>query len=199
MVKFMIIFLIGFSASKLYSQEADFILSKFFAVQVDDQVLLRWTIEKGNTCEDTYVERSQDGIYFERIGLIGGICGSPDASITYDFYDSLPLLNRDNYYRLMLGQYGFTSIKSVEFINYSDKGFILGPNPFTDFTTFRFENEKNEEFTIIISDIMGRKLYQSSTTSNEIVIRKNDLGSGLFLYRLLKTGNVISEGKLLSL
>jgi hypothetical protein len=199
MVKFMIIFLIGLSASKLYSQEADFILSKFFAVQVDDQVLLRWTIEKGNTCEDTYVERSLDGIYFERIGLIGGICGSPDASITYDFYDSMPFLNRDNYYRLMLGQYGFTSIKSVEFINYSDKGFILGPNPFNDFTTFRFENEKNEEFTIIISDIMGRKLYQSSTTSGEIVIRRNELGSGLFPYRLLKTGIIISEGKLLAL
>lgn len=197
MIKKLVIILVSLSSVHLYSQEADFILSKFFAVQVDDKVLLRWTIEKGNTCEDTYVERSSDGISFERIGLIGGICGSPDASITYEFYDSLPLLNRNNHYRLILGQYGFTTTKTVEFINYNEDGFILAPNPFNDFTIFRFENEKSEEYTIIILDLMGRNMLQKTTASDQFIISKQELGSGIFLYRLLKEGKLLSEGKLL--
>ena len=130
-----------------FAQDADAVLSKFFAVQVEETVFMRWTISAGNTCEDTHIERSSDGITYEQVGLIGGICGSPDEAITFEFTDSIPLVNRTLYYRLLLGYFGYTSPKVVEYRLYNDQGFLLAPNPFSDFTST----------TVICVDVLSLK------------------------------------------
>lgn len=166
------------------SQQADAFLSRFFAVQVGETVLLRWTMNAGFTCEDTYIERSSDGISYERIGLIGGICGSPDAEITFEYTDSIPLVNQLAYYRLILGYLGYTSPKTVEFSQYNDEGFFLGPNPFNDYTTLAFENEDKEEFHLFIFNMKGQKVLEIMTTGNEFFIRRSDLETGNYIFRL---------------
>ncbi len=198
MIRFISILLLGGAFINIQAQEADFILSKFFATQAGDEVLLRWTIEKGNTCEDTYVERSEDGSSYNRIGLIGGICGSPDASITYDFFDTNPLPNRQVFYRLMLGQYGFTSPRSVEFIRFNEEGFILAPNPASDLVRLKFENMNDEEHTLMIFNTQGKKVLQRQTRGDEFIISQKNLGMGLFIYRVIKSDKMIFNGKLVA-
>lgn len=179
------------------SQEADVILSQFFAVQLDETVFLRWTISAGNTCEDTHIERSSDGISYERIGLIGGICGSPDQSITYEHRDTLPLPNRLSYYRLYLGQYGFTSPQAVEFIQYNDQGFLMAPNPFTDKARLAFENTTGEEHTLLLANALGKLISESRTTNSEFIIQRDGLSAGIYFYKVLKSGIVIYSGKII--
>lgn len=183
---FILVLILSFPLS---AQEADPYLSKFFAVQVDETVLIRWTISAGNTCSDTYIERSSDGIAFEKIGIIGGVCGSPYESITYDYIDTMPLTNRTSYYRLILGYYGYTSPKSLEFVRYNEKGYFVGPNPFSDFTRISFENKEEEEYQLIITDMHGRKVTEMMTTGNEFIIRRDELGAGVFIVDIYK-GNV---------
>ena len=177
------------------AQEADFILSDFFAVQVEERVYMRWTIIQGNTCEDTYIERSEDGASYERIGLIGGICGSPDQSITYDFNDVEPLPNRPVHYRLYLGQFGFSSPRTVEFVQYNDQGFLLAPNPFNDFAKLSFENKFNEEFTLLVIDLQGRIVYDAKTTGNMFIIPRENLRAGMYYFRVSHQGKTNFEGK----
>jgi len=180
-----------------FAQQADAVLSKFFAVQVEETVFMRWTISAGNTCVDTHIERSSDGINYEQVGLIGGICGSPDEAITFEFTDSLPLVNQTSYYRLLLGYFGYTSPKVVEFRRYNDQGFLLAPNPFSDFTRLAFENDDDEEHELIISDMNGRIVLEMITTGDEFIIPGLNLNSGLYFFRVFNQDKVLYNGKLI--
>ena len=179
------------------SQSADEVLSKFFAVQLDETVFMRWTITAGNTCEDTHIERSADGTNYERIGLIGGICGSPEQSITYEFTDTEPLVNQAAYYRLLLGFYGYSSPQVVEFIRLNEQDYLLAPNPFSEFTRLVFENDEDEEYNLIISDMQGRIMQEMTTTGDEFIIPGLDWNSGLYFFRVFSQDKVLYNGKLL--
>jgi hypothetical protein len=196
MIRTKILWLLAFLPLLTYSQQADAVLSKFFATPLDETVFLRWTITAGNTCEDTHIERSSDGISYERIGLIGGICGSPDQSITYEFTDTLPLFNHTSYYRLKLGYYGFSSPQTVKINRFNESGYQLAPNPFSDFTRLAFENDEEEEHKLIISDMNGRIVQEMMTTGDEFIIRRLDMNSGLYFFRVFSQDQVLYSGKL---
>lgn len=184
-------------ASISYAQYADAVLSKFFAVQLDETVFLRWTISAGNTCEDTRIERSADGISYERIGLIGGICGSPDQSITYEFTDTLPLVNKTAYYRIELGYYGYSSPQIVTFTRYNEQGFLLAPNPFSDFTRLAFDNNTGEEYTLIITDMQGRILEEMTTLKDQFIIQGKNFTSGVYFFQVSGMSRILYTGKLI--
>lgn len=192
------LFFIVFSLASL-AQQADALLSQFFATQLDEIVFMRWTISAGNTCDDTHIERSSDGISYEKIGLIGGICGSPNQSITYEFRDSVPLMNRVAYYRLLLGGYGHTSAQQVEFKQYNDEGFLLAPNPFTDFTRLSFDNESGEEFRLLLTGMNGQIALEKTTHDQEFIIHEPDLSAGIYNFRVINNGKEYYSGQLIKL
>jgi hypothetical protein len=180
-----------------FSQQADDVLSKFFAVPINETVFLRWTIIAGNSCQDTYVERSVDGIAYERIGIIGGICGSPDQAMTYEYTDSLPLINTLLHYRLELGYYGYTSPKTVEIKRYNEQGYLLAPNPFSISTRLSFKNDDRDEYDLIINDMKGQIVLKMMTTGDEFIIPGLNLNSGLYVFRIFSEDQVLYKGKLL--
>jgi hypothetical protein len=192
-----LLILISFIPLFTQAQQADAVLSKFFATPLDETVFLRWTISAGNTCNDTYVERSTDGISYDRIGLIGGICGSPDQSITYEFTDTLPLFNRKSFYRLELGYYGYSSPQTVEIKRYNDQGFLLAPNPFRDLATLSFTNETGEEFKLIITDMQGRVVEEKKTAGKDFTIKILGLPAGIYFFRIFQSDQVLYTGKLI--
>jgi hypothetical protein len=58
----------------------------------------------------------------------------------------------------------------------------LFPNPFSDFTTFRFGgNLKKMNFTLF--DIQGRQILNTTVTNN-FILEKNDLKEGIYFYIL---------------
>lgn len=179
-------------------QTADEVLSRYFVTELEGNVFMRWTITAGNTCEDTYIERSADGIAFERIGLIAGICGSPDASITFEFTDTVPVYNQISYYRLMLGYFGYTKPLAIEVKKFNDEGFFAGPNPFRDFTRIAFRNDDNEEYRLLVCDMQGRSVLQMLTNGNEFIIRREELGSGIYVVRLFNEINEIPRFKIIA-
>jgi hypothetical protein len=99
----------------------------------------------------------------------------------------------------MLGQYGFTSPVTTEFILYNGKGFLLAPNPFSDLTRLRFENDQAAQYQLIIIDYSGRKILEMVTNENEFIIRKEDLETGLFIYKVIKDDKTIYDGKIIAL
>ncbi|MEM1322721.1 MAG: lysyl oxidase family protein [Bacteroidota bacterium] len=73
----------------------------------------------------------------------------------------------------------------------------IQPNPFTEATYFRFNNEAGEAFRLQVTDLKGRRLYLSpETRGNEIRFERAELAAGLYLYQL-QSSSKIRTGKLI--
>jgi hypothetical protein len=118
--------------------------------------------------------------------------------MTYEFTDSLPLINRVLYYRLELGYYGYSSPQSVEIIRLGDQGYLLAPNPFSTSTKLSFKNDDKEQLELIINDMQGRIVQEMVTTGHEFIIPGLNLNSGLYFFRVFSQGQVLYNGKLLT-
>jgi uncharacterized repeat protein (TIGR01451 family) len=73
---------------------------------------------------------------------------------------------------------------------------ILYPNPFSTTATLHFANDKNELFSLIISDITGKQVmpvYHSR--DNNMVIDRKHLAGGIYFYQLRKQDGTVVTGK----
>ncbi len=92
----------------------DHILDALNATQEGNALHLSWTMGRGVICINIDVHRSINRGAFERVFAIGGVCGSPDAPITYRFEDE-HLQQAGTYtYRITFGSVGEASL-SVDF------------------------------------------------------------------------------------
>lgn len=122
MLKFISIFICWLSVSiALHGQG---LVTGFTAQQATNGVYLTFTLVKGNTCLDTEILRSADGVNFETVGIISGVCGSVTENVSYDFTDEKPLLNRDNYYQIFLRGLGYSEIIRITYYNYNNENII---------------------------------------------------------------------------
>jgi hypothetical protein len=195
----LIIFCISLINYPALAQEADPYLENFLAVQQDDDVFLRWTIKAGFTCDGTRIQWSEDGVSFEKVGEIPGVCGSPNQSVTYDFTDTVPQYNRMNYYRLDMGILGFSSNVFVEVIRLNEEGYSLNPNPVVDISTLLFNNPDNESHEVCLVNMNGELVYNEITNSNKVEIDRALLSSGTYIFKILKGNELKVRGKLIVL
>ena len=74
------------------------------------------------------------------------------------------------------------------------------PNPFDNQTTIRYQLPDNTNSgEIIVFDLNGRliKSYSINKNEKEITIKASDIGSGLFIYSLVKNGQTLITKKML--
>lgn len=102
----------------------------FDAVKQETSVLLLWSTGSEINNDRFEVERSVDGITFQKIDQVAG-AGNYDGQLDYEALDEAPLTGL-NYYRIKQvdfdGNFSFTDIRSVLF---EEEGFTvkLYPNP----------------------------------------------------------------------
>jgi len=89
--------------------QQDTIFRSLSATQVDEGVLINFTILGGITCSGVKIERSSDGILFYEIYEIPGVCGGLTSDQSYSYTDNFPLNTNVSYYRLDLGSLGLYS------------------------------------------------------------------------------------------
>ena len=79
----------------------------------------------------------------------------------------------------------------------TDNEVIFYPNPMDNKGVFSFKNPKAEDMLLELYDIKGQMVYESETSGNLIELNRKDLASGLYLFRLINTGNgKINSGKI---
>ncbi|MHC1776111.1 MAG: hypothetical protein AB9834_11930 [Lentimicrobium sp.] len=169
------------------------LLQDFSGYQQDNQIFLRWTFRGGSLCEGTRVERSSDGLVFSQIGEISGICGSPDAAITFNFTDSFPSPNALNYYRLELGNFGYTSTLPVEFLKINENGFVV-LSTFSGQTDILFQNLPGRTGEAIIYSSDGRRLSTMAVNGKRISLPDGRFPSGVYLLLLAFSDNTSLSG-----
>lgn len=169
------------------------LLQDFSGYQLGNSVFLRWTFRSGSLCEGVRIERSQDGIIFNEICEIPGICGNPETSVTFTFTDSLPVPNTRNYYRLELGNTGYTTALEVEFIPAGDQGYtILYSDQGAELSV---ENPPGRKGEVSILDISGKSIDSYIFDQRRIALTRKPVIKGIYLFMLRYENGAGLSGK----
>jgi hypothetical protein len=138
---------------------------------------LLWATASEENAQSFEVERSLDGVNFEKIGTKAA-AGNSSLTNYYDFTDNNPV-NGLNYYRIRLlntdGTDEFTEIKVVE-NKFTSTDFAVYPNPSSDIIYFNSTADKAEDIKVEILDILGRVV---KTEMHKSVVGKNNVGLGI--------------------
>lgn len=137
----------------------------FTATPENNNVLLKW--QTANEINNDYftIERSYDGIDFNKIGIVDG-AGNSFSVLSYELTDNnLSTLNFSTwYYRLKQtdfdGSYTYSNIVAVSFTNEPSTKFKLFPNPTNiDNINISLNTTAATEVMIVIHDVLGKELY----------------------------------------
>lgn len=180
----------------LKSQEHP-ILSYFNGDVYGDQIVLTWNIIGGNSCNGINIFHSSDSINYTEIGNIPGICGALDKDDPYQFTHTDPVKNEWNYYRLQLGNQGFTSPLSILYYETSENGFVFFPNPSSEvvsvFVDGYYQNSK-----IVIYDAGGKKVMEENVIPGSLMqFTALQIESGNYIIQLLDGNSVIGSQKMI--
>lgn len=188
--------LILFSCVRLSAQDG--IYRSFSAAVQEEQVVLTWAVIMGAECTDMEIQRSTDGINFERIHLYPGICGSNAEDKEYVFSDSFPVPLTTNYYRLKSGPGDRSSIAEVphQFLPEA-KAYSIYPHPITTRATFVFNNPARKPHTFTLRNIQGREIYHlSDTRERQLELDLTLYPAGLYFFQLATSDGLPLVGRI---
>jgi hypothetical protein len=180
-----------------YAQEGDTIFKSFTAVQVDNGVLLKFTIVGGVTCSGVKVQRSADNINFTTIHEFVGVCGSLNTDESYSFTDEQPVVNNYGFYRLDMSSIGlFSNSIFIKFIGYDKNGITVFPNPCTSSCTIYFANSSALEHEILLYNSSGKLLISEFTNGSLWRLSDSVLPKGIYFYKIIRENAVRFNGRL---
>jgi len=114
----------------------------------------------------------------------------------YSFHYQHAMITRDIFYqfRNIITNYAlFDTNAIINKINIK-----AYPNPFSDFVNIEFDNSKQLKYTLTIINSNGQIVCQNSNIiSNKIRFFRGNLPSGLYIYNLSASDNIVSIGKLI--
>ena len=165
-----------------------------YGLQIRQQgVYLTWTLNPGSTCQGTFIERSDDGVDFDTIGIIGGICGDPFTAISYEYLDTLPLVNQRSWYRLQFGNAGPSEVLTTEVIRLREDGVQILRFPNDPQVYLYFTNPANQSFLLRLYTVTGQLVEESTTRNNSVAVPAS-LASQFLLYELIVEGKRYGSG-----
>jgi len=185
-----------FFTLELGSQEHP-ILTYFNGDAYGDQIVLTWNIVGGNSCNGISIFHSSDSINFTEIGNIPGICGALDKDDPYQFIHKDPVKSGWNYYKLQLGNQGFTTPLAILYYETSENGFVFFPNPLNEvvsvFVDGYYQNSK-----IVVYDASGKKVIEQTVSSGNLIsLSLAQFEAGNYIIQLLDGNSVIGSQKMI--
>ncbi len=137
------------------------------------------------------IEKSLDGINFEKIGFVAG-AGNSNAVLDYRFTDSKnqPVAK---YYRLKLvdidGSFKYSNIVTAYCYEESSPVIMVYPNPFHDFFYVKGENLDCETTTIQVYDMLGKMLWTNRTENTfgmfQQEVNLSDVSPAMYTVRVI--------------
>jgi extracellular elastinolytic metalloproteinase len=158
--------------------------SNFNAVKQNEVALLQWqNINQAGTAQFV-VERSNDGLNFNRIGTVN----VNSLAHAYNFTDHLPA-NGLNYYRLMQSSAtGKTIYSEVRALNFNSIG--ISPNPATDKVTITVGGN-TKQLKVSLMNATGKQLMTYSMNGEYLHAALPHIAAGLYYIKI--TGDGFSE------
>lgn len=160
-----------------------------------NKICLKWetATERNNKYFD--VQRSVDILAFSSVIRVASKAtdGNSSSKLTYETTDENPL-DGVSYYRLMQmdndNSYSFSKIIAVDIIKEKNVKFVVYPNPNSgEFTADISGLENNHEVKIMLRDLAGLLLFESSFYTNDNkknvqIIPQSKLKNGVYICSL---------------
>jgi uncharacterized repeat protein (TIGR01451 family) len=116
------------------------------------------------------------------------------ADIYFDL--NAPVRTNTTYHEIGMDFYILTIVPLKEAPELKVKAF---PNPFTSATTIQVEGEEYDNLTLMVYDIMGRQVaVLSEDNTSQIELSRNNLKTGVYVFKLLGNDQPISAGKIIA-
>jgi hypothetical protein len=150
---------------------------------------LNWATASEQNTDYFRVQRSQDGLVFETIGIVQAQGQSTSAK--HYTYDDINPFEGENYYRLeLVDQNGDTELSSTILLNIrmDGKPYVFYPNPTTGMVYYQYESQKAEALQLEVLDVLGKRVrtqqVQGTTGINNIPVDLEDLPVGTYMIRV---------------
>ncbi len=134
-------------------------LMNFRANKKGEKVYLNWQTASEINTRHFEVERSFDGINFERIGIIHSK-GDSEIIQNYSVIDAVPNMG-SNYYRLKIvdfdGYYEYSRMREMSFEQ--NRKLKIYPNPVNEQLHIQGDNSLNEEGVFEVFNTTGQRIY----------------------------------------
>ncbi len=160
----------------------------FFTRIENKKVKLSWKTASEFNNDRFEIERSKDGISFNKIGEIAGR-GSSNVLQQYTFYDEQPLTGK-NFYRLkqvdMDGRFEYSTIQLV--LLDDTRTFAVYPNPVSGsgIINIYVNNSEKSQLKVSVYDLSGRELFAGTKNNNQNTFQiKPDLSPGIYIIQLI--------------
>lgn len=181
--KYLIISLCCVAFVKLSCAQETAILDNINLIKSNNKVLLNWTISSGSTCNGIKIYRTIDSLKFLEIAEIGGVCGSFTTAVSYSFTDYNAIKNHINYYKLQLGNNGFSKILAVEIIE-MESGYQVRPNPIVGNGIIYFSNHGKQTMQLNLYNNIGTIALIGTTNEDYFDINVTTLPNGIYFFTI---------------
>jgi hypothetical protein len=178
-----------------------------FDANSNQQVVdLNWSTASETNSDYFTIEKTRDGYNFETVVTMDA-AGNSTSLLHYATKDNSPYQGI-SYYRLKQtdfnGAYTYSDLQMVDFNSNQEFSFEIYPNP-ADGSIFNiaFNSGFNEEFLIVVRDMMGRECYsktfyvQENQKNSFAIDPYSDLVKGIYLVSVRSMNR--SQNKLLTI
>lgn len=159
---------------------------------------LTWSTSQELNSNRFVIERSTDGRNFDRIADVAA-AGNSSVTRNYRFTDASPVKGI-NYYRLRVvdndNSFTYSEIKNVRNLGFAEMN--IAPNPVQQVMKLTLEAEKTEKAGIVITDLSGKRIYNSSIAvvagTNTFDIPVNNFSKGTYIVMIqLSEGTMVRK------
>jgi Secretion system C-terminal sorting domain/Beta-propeller repeat len=159
--------------------------------------LLEWSTTSETNNDHFDIERSADGIVFEKIAAVKG-AGNSSIVKQYQFTDNFAFKS-SNYYRLKQvdadGKFSYSDIINLKRAK-DNLPINIYPNPFkNNFSIDLAAAYKN--VVVSISDITGKKISESIYTQVQLINIKTNAPAGVYLVKIMSDNKIITTQKII--
>lgn len=169
-------------------------LISFNAYTNNREVDLSWQTATEINNRGFDIQRSADGITWNKIGFVNGNLNSSDTK-SYQFVDASPLPGTI-FYRLVQvdidNKTTYSSIVSVKFL--SSGFYYVTNNPGNGIYRLHIEKAGNEKIIFSVMDVNGRKIINKiENGSEDQTIDITDQASGIYMLQIQKGDDLFTE------
>ncbi|MEX1191783.1 MAG: T9SS type A sorting domain-containing protein [Brumimicrobium sp.] len=172
-------------------------LANFTTENLGESVFVEWETKTERDNDYFQILRSDNGETFEVIGEVDG-AGNSNSPINYSFKDKKPL-NNISYYQLAIvdinGETEYSSIESVNRLS-GNTALQLIPNPASEKVDVVFDFPTSGNFDLIISDMMGNKVFEDILSKEKGTqntnVNTSQFRSGTYNVQLITKNKVYS-------
>jgi len=179
----------GFGAGIAGSAALPVHLLDFAGRLVTNSVFLKWSTSSEINSQYFDIERSADGIVFNKIGTVNA-AGNSSTIHNYSFTDAAAV--EHNYYRLKQvdidGKFEYSKVIIIDNNNYGGNFRVIN-NPFTDVLDIDFGKVQAGKTDIRLLDVTGKEIYHtvndvSGLSRMHINLSGRNLSAGIYLLQV---------------